>query len=549
MPIPYVLLIAALAAALGYFSARTTLASRYRREAARREREMTSAVEERLRAYVALEAQVRRLLGRMDELEQETASGLARTGMRLRDLGTAVAAAAGETVAPEPTSTSMQRAELHGAGPQAAALDLCDAEEALGWMDSADSADSAAVEVQLDRAPAATEPFANLDAWEQRIEGQSAEKRAELDRQERVVADLTARLAGMQAKLVENDNERGANELRYELDLWRERHLALERESAQAIARVRARADQAGELEAELEEALTHAEKRKTQLASLHHSSAEQRTSLEHRIGELEAHAREEQRGHAESARALERRIRDLEPFVERERAACAELAHWQATSERLRVAMDQSAATHNEQLAASATELREVRVCLEAELETLDGRRIEQAGELAARMGELERLRPELEHACLRVQEYGTLLEERADRVAFLEAECAQLERSVESRGAQIAQALEELESARAQVQHWRQRTEEAEAEREARVRELDTRLGDLEELSELLRDATQLHLGRIGELETEEARLERDLLERTQSLTATKERLEQAEFTLATVSKLLRDAHAKGE
>ena len=534
MPIALAIGFALFSAVLGFFAARQTLVPRHRRELEAQGRRMTAAVEERFGAYLDLEGKVRRLLAHLDQLESQTTSDLERTGMRLRNLDSALSAA-GLSAAPS---------DVVFAGPVFAA------EDALSWMDETPSTEEA-VEIHVGEEQSANRtPAENLDLWEQRIEGRGALQRAQMQAQERLVEELTARIESLQSRLVEGETSTStasSAELRQECEVWRERHLELERTSAEAIARVRARAEQASDLESDLSAERLRAESLAGELEEVTERLQEERSDAQRRLFELQTRMSEGDSQKGQKIAELEKRIFELEPFVERESAALAELEHWRSTADELKGELRESQSQSESSLAQLSAELNETRARLEQELETLESRRLDEVRHLESRVDELEALRPELESACTRVQELGTILAQREDDLAALDASRAEWERKAHSEGFRADGLFGELGEAQAAVGQWRERFERAEAEREARVGELDRRLVELESLSELLREATDMHLGRIAELEGEEQRLEHELLERTQSLTSTRERLTQAEQTLETVSRLLRESNAK--
>ncbi|MBI1381406.1 MAG: hypothetical protein GC161_10000 [Planctomycetaceae bacterium] len=534
MPIALAIGFALFSAVLGFFAARQTLVARHRRELEAQGRRMTAAVEERFGAYLELEGKVRRLLARLDQLETQTTQDLARTGMRLRNLDSALSAAG---LSAAPTEAVAAEPEFF-------------AEEALSWMDETPSSNEV-IEVRVGEEQSSNRtPAENLDLWEQRIEDRGAQQRAQMQAQERLVEELTARIESLQSRLGEREVSpavANAAELRQECEIWRERHLELERTSAEAIARVRARAEQAGELESDLSAERLRAESLSAEVEEMTERLQQERAESQRRFADLQTRLTASEAQHGQKIRDLEQRIGELQPFVERESAALSELEHWRATAGELKAELRNNESESAASIAQLAGELEETRGRLERELENLEGRRVDEVRHLESRLDELEGLRPDLEVACARVQELGTVLAQREDDLAALEASRAEWERKAHSENDRAAEFSAALDEARGQVEHWRERFERAEAEREARVSELDRRLVELESLSELLREATDLHLGRIAELEQEEQRLEHELLERTESLTSTRERLTQAEQTLETVSRLLRESNAK--
>lgn len=535
MPIALAIGFALFSAVLGFFAARQTLTPRHRRELEAQGRRMTEAVEERFGAYLDLEGKVRRLLTHLDQLETQTTSDLARTGMRLRNLDSALSAA-GLSAAPS-NVVSLE--------PMLAA------EDALSWMDETPSKEEEAIEIRVGEEQSANRtPAENLDLWEQRIGDHGVQQRAEMQAQERLVTELTARIESLQSRLVEGETpttHTNAAELRQECEVWRERHFELERTSAEAIARVRTRAEQAAELESDLSAERLRAESLATELEEVTERLQGERGDAQRCLQELQTRMSEGDLQKGRQIAKLEQRIFELEPFVERESAALAELEHWRSTANELKGELRDVQGQSETSLAQLSAALEETRSRLEQELEALEGRRFNEVRHLESRVDELEALRPELESACTRVQELGTILAQREDDLAGLEASRAEWERKAHSEGGRADGLYSELGETQAAVVQWRERFERAEAEREARVGELDRRLVELESLSQLLREATDMHLGRIAELEVEEQRLERELLERTQSLTSTRERLTQAEQTLETVSRLLRESSKK--
>lgn len=546
IPALFASLVVALAALLVH---RSALVRAHALELDELEQDMTRAVEERYRAYLALEAKVRRILTRLDELDAETREGLSRTGMRLVDLGRALEAC--DPDAGPATTTEPVAARVATPGPGA-------------------------------------DPDMDIAVWQARLEGLAAEKRVELERQAALVAELTARLETLQSKVVPRESELGLHDeseprtMAQELRIWRARHLALEQETAAELARVRTRAESADELEQRVESLEQETEVLRSELTEARERMGRAAQSYEMRVAEAEAREAENFARHSADAAELQARIAELEPLVEQERIVREERERLARTCQEQRARQEALSAEFERERGGLAGELEATRAARRDEARAYETR----IGELAdrqallegasERVGELER---ELARAAAESERVGRELADSLARIETLEAERVRLRGELDGARGELAQArgrdeelgadlaaarlareaverrvaeveearaslTRELEEARAEARTWRGQAEEAEAARRAKVAELEEQFQVLEELSASLREAAEQHLGRIAALEDRGQTLERDLDRRTHELEATTGRLHDAERTLQAAFALLAQA-----
>ena len=540
IPTLFASLVVALAGAL---VSRAALARTHRQELAELEEEMMDAVEERYQAYLELESTVHRILARLDQLDAETTEQLTRTGMRLNDLGRTLAACSSDAQGAEDTDLGDKTAWLVDATPKFAA-----------------------------RPAASSSSNVDIKEWPGRFEGLAAEKRAEFQRQEKLLAELTARFESLQSRvsqreqMLQGDDEQGSAQLAHEVAIWRARHLALEQETAIELAAVRARAEQATELEADAFEArgevqavrgeleATREEARATQaeletrieelrseeqaaaseLDEVRTRHAEVLSALEWRLSESEAREAETYARHLEEVQGYENRIAELEPLVGQERDARAKIE-----------SLEQKLSNQRQRQEQLGAEFERERDGLTGELEATRAARAQERRKLEQRIADLQR---EVE-----------TLDATRERVQVLEIQLAESERSLqevtEARTAAMEReaALEttqgrlenELTEAHAETERWRTATRAAESERDAKLAELSEQFDALEAVTATLRDAATEHLGRIANLETEERRLSDNLAKRTGDLEHTTERLHEAERTLHAAFALLAKAN----
>ncbi len=547
IPALFATLVVALAALLVH---RSALVRNHALELDELEQDMTRAVEERYRAYLALEAKVRRILTRLDELDAETREGLTRTGMRLVDLGRALAA--------------------------------CDPEAAPSVADEPVAPRAAAPERSVD-------PDMDIAVWQARLETLAAEKRAEVERQAALVAELTARLEAQQAKAQQRELEPGFEDgsaeprsTAQELRIWRSRHLALEQETAAELAHLRTRAEEADDLEQRFESIQEEHEALQREVSELRERLGRSAESYELRLAQSEAREAESFARHSQEAAEFQTRIGDLEPFVERERSAREECERLARTCQEQRARQETLSAEFErernglvEELAATRAARRDETRAFEARTEELEERldllegASERVGELErelasgradlervqgewtatlGRVGELEaqqaRLESELDGARGDLSAERRVAEERGAELAQTRSAQAAAERRVEELEGAHAELVQELEQVRGEARTWRGQAEAAEAERRAKVAELEEQFSVLEELSASLREAAEQHLGRIAELEDRRQSLERDLERRSNELVTTTGRLHDAERTLQAAFALLAQA-----
>jgi chromosome segregation ATPase len=485
---------------------RSALIRAHRRELEELEEDMTAAIDERYQAYLALEASVRRILDRLDQLDAETTEGLTRTGMRLNHLGRALALG------------------MDGSGEQPAGG------EALS-----------AVEPQFEQRPKVEgKGTVDIADWQRRLEDLAAEKRCELERQERLMQELTTRLEALQTRVSERDealiegSEQRSAQLAHEAQIWRTRHLALEQETAIQLAGVRARADQADQLELELE--VVRAE---TQFVAHELEQANERFSascaaFELRLCEGQAREAESFARHSAQVQDLEQRIRELEPIVEREREAQREIDSLRGRFEQQRLRQEQVGAEFERQRNGLQGELEATRQARAEEKRTLEAR-------VSALKGQLEVLEA--------TQQQVTQLEQQLGERDRVLAEIHVAREAAAGREAQLTAAHQRLEenlsAARREIERWRAAAQAAEAERDAKLAELSEQFEALEEVTTTLREATVEHLGRIAALEDEERRLGESLARRTGDLEQTTGRLNEAERTLQAAFALLAKAN----
>src|SRR5688572_14226736 len=167
---------------------------KYEAERAALEHEMTAEIQERYAAYVAPEKQMRRIFLRLDALEVKTQRSLENTGVHLRALGNVLSAYEGKAPQQQPAQPTKAAPAAHIAPPGNAA------DEALSWMSELDEH----IKVYGDgeelpaAAPAAAAKVDDIAQWERKLETLREEKRAEIDRQGQVIAELTERLQRLQ---------------------------------------------------------------------------------------------------------------------------------------------------------------------------------------------------------------------------------------------------------------------------------------------------------------------------------------------------------------
>lgn len=435
-----------LAYLIGALTVRASSRRRYEAERSELEHGMTAEIQERYAAYVALEKQVRRIFLRLDALEVKTQRSLEATGVHLRTLGNVLAACEGKPAESEPVQAAAPVAPPGNA-----------ADEALGWMSDLDSQFRVFGDDE-DPPPAAPETSKadDMAQWERKLETLREEKRAEIDRQGQVIAELTERLQRLQ---VAQPNDDRPTVLAKEVALWQDKYAALMRERTHEEAEVLALREstaalsrQVAELEplqatcAALQQRLRAIEQTLTARdEELVRSRGETRTELE-RATLWERRHREIEEQRRTEVGGLEQRLRDLEPL----QARSAELTT-QVEATELREAAQRERATALEaegrKLAARIESLRdEQRAAAEMlraskrALEESDARQLSLEQQLASKSRESEQRIVDLEE---RLQ----TLNARNDA---LDSDLSTTRRNAEGQSARISTLMSQLDEVR---------------------------------------------------------------------------------------------------
>lgn len=482
IPAVFASLVVALAAAL---ISRANLVRNHRVELEELEDDMTAAVEERYEAYVQLESTVRRILSRLDQHEAETAERLTRTGIRLNDLGRALVAC--------------------DSGPAAEGADT--------GVQTVPPRPIELLDPHFEVRPAGTGKAVDITQWQGRLESLASQKKNELERQERLIAELAARLESLQGKLNEReqafeaDNGSGVAQIAQEVQIWRARHLALEQETALELAAVRAQAETAGGLEREVERAHQTVQALEAELETLRERHAESSAAYELRLSESDAREAESFDRHAHEVRALEARIDELTPLVLREEELAARVTQLERTCEQQHLRQEALGAEFDRERAGLQGELVATREARSAERKTFE-RRIDELERLGSE------LQVQLEGARARAEELQGRLEARDGELATLSREREQREQHVR----ELEQVQEDLE---VRLVELRTQAEELETARarlgvlEARCTELEVRCAEREEELAALAETNERGAERQAELTRENGRLAAELEE----------------------------------
>jgi hypothetical protein len=362
MPLDPLTFALALCVPLAYLAGALIMRSACRRqhaeERAQLEHEMTAEIQERYAAYVALEKQVRRIFLRLDALEVKTQRSLDATGVHLRTLGNVLDACEGKT-------SEVQQAA--GTATAQIAPPGNAADEALSWMSDLDNHFKVYGEDE-DPVPAvAPEEAAKVDdmaKWERKLETLREEKRAEIDRQGQVIAELTERLQRLQVTQAQDQVAKQQDQvvkpqedrptvLAKEVLLWQEKYSALQRDRTHEEAEVLALREETALLTrqvAELEPLQATCANLQQRLRSLEQTLTARDEELVRARGETRTEAERAsmwERLHREledqrqtQVGSLEQRVRELEPL----QARAAELATQVEASEQREVAQRERA-------------------------------------------------------------------------------------------------------------------------------------------------------------------------------------------------------------
>ncbi len=374
MPLDPLTFALAVCVPLAYLAGALIMRSACRRqheeERAQLEHEMTAEIQERYAAYVALEKEVRRIFLRLDALEVKTQRSLEATGVHLRTLGNVLDACEGK---PMEAQHSAPAAAAHIAPPGNAA------DEALSWMSDLDEHFKVYGEDEDPLPAAAPAQAAKADdmvQWERKLETLREEKRAEIDRQGQVIAELTERLQRLQVTQAQDEvakpQEDRPTVLAKEVLLWQEKYATLQRERTHDEAEVLALREETAALSrqvAELEPLQATCASLQQRLRSLEQTLTARDEELVRARGETRTEAERAamyERLHREledqrqtQVTTLEQRVRELEPL----QARVAELAtQVEATEQREAEQRERAVALESEgkRLMARIESLRE---------------------------------------------------------------------------------------------------------------------------------------------------------------------------------------------
>jgi chromosome segregation ATPase len=375
MPLDPLTFALAVCVPLAYLAGALIMRSACRRqhaeERAQLEHEMTAEIQERYAAYVALEKEVRRIFLRLDALEVKTQRSLEATGVHLRTLGNVLDACEGKS------------SEVQHSAPAAAAQIAPPgnaADEALSWMSDLDEHFKVYGDDEEPLSAAAPAQAAKADdmvQWERKLETLREEKRAEIDRQGQVIAELTERLQRLQ--VAQSQDEVAAKPqddrptvLAKEVLLWQEKYATLQRERTHDEAEVLALREETASLSrqvAELEPLQATCASLQQRLRSLEQTLTARDEELVRARGETRTEAERAsmwERRHREvedqrqaQVESLEQRVRELEPL----QARAAELAtQVEATEQREAAQRERAVALESEgkRLMARIESLRE---------------------------------------------------------------------------------------------------------------------------------------------------------------------------------------------